>query len=58
VGFWIFGRRRPRTFDPVCGMEVEARNAPFRLEHAGQTFTFCTANCMGKFKAEPVRYAR
>ncbi len=41
--------------DPVCGMAV-APDSPHRAEHAGQTYRFCSANCLSKFLAEPLRY--
>ena len=41
--------------DLVCGMAV-APDSPHRAEHAGQTYRFCSANCLSKFLAEPLRY--
>ena len=41
--------------DPVCGMQVQ-EDAAHRLEHAGQTFRFCSAGCLAKFRADPGRY--
>ena len=43
--------------DPVCGMEVEPRQAAARREYRGQTFFFCSEDDASKFDAEPARYA-
>ncbi len=43
--------------DPVCGMQVQ-EEAAHRLEHAGQTFRFCSAGCLAKFRANPGRYQK
>jgi P-type Cu+ transporter len=42
--------------DPVCGMRVSPRKAPFRTEHGGRTYRFCSRRCFETFKAEPGRY--
>ncbi|MGH7102118.1 MAG: heavy metal translocating P-type ATPase [Acetobacteraceae bacterium] len=41
--------------DPVCGMTVDPATARHQAEHAGQTFFFCSAGCLEKFKASPAR---
>ena len=41
--------------DPVCGMTVSP-DTPYRLEHGGKTWLFCSAGCRAKFEAEPERY--
>ena len=41
--------------DPVCGMSVGA-DGPHRHEHGGETYRFCSARCLEKFRAEPRRY--
>lgn len=41
--------------DPVCGMAVKP-DSPHHAMHAGQTYRFCSANCLDKFAAEPRRY--
>ena len=41
--------------DPVCGMAVKP-DSPHQSQHAGNTYRFCSANCLDKFKAEPQRY--
>jgi hypothetical protein len=42
--------------DPVCGMTVDRFKTPFRSEHAGETFYFCSAGCKESFDADPDRY--
>jgi len=43
--------------DPVCHMTVSL-DSPHQLEHAGRRYRFCTARCLEKFRAWPVRYVR
>ncbi len=46
----------PETLiDPVCGMTVKPDSVHV-VEHAGQTYHFCSAKCRAKFEAEPQRY--
>lgn len=42
--------------DPVCGMTVEESEAPFRLEHEGRTYYFCSQDCKEEFEANPEDY--
>jgi P-type Cu+ transporter len=42
--------------DPVCGMTVDPATAEHRAEHAGHSYSFCSAKCRDKFTAEPERY--
>jgi len=42
--------------DPVCGMNVNPAAAKHRLEHAGKSYYFCSADCVEKFRAEPGKY--
>lgn len=42
--------------DPVCGMEVDPGSAPFRLEHGGRTYYFCSRHCMEEFSKDPRKY--
>ena len=46
-----------KTKDPVCGMEGDPAEAAGSREHMGQTFYFCSANCMEKFDKDPAAYA-
>ncbi len=39
--------------DPVCGMNVAEDQAAATVDHAGQTFYFCSTRCHDRFVAEP-----
>ena len=39
--------------DPVCGMAVEESTAAGRTSYQGQTYFFCSSNCLNKFSANP-----
>jgi P-type Cu+ transporter len=41
--------------DPVCGMTPKP-DTPHRYVHEGQPYSFCSARCVEKFRAEPQRY--
>src|SRR3990172_5395232 len=43
--------------DPVCGMEIEPQAAFPTRQYKGQTFHFCSANCVSKFDDAPEQYA-
>ncbi|MCL4561494.1 MAG: heavy metal translocating P-type ATPase [Chloroflexi bacterium] len=43
--------------DPVCGMDITPQSAFASREHMGQKFYFCSADCVGKFDADPHHYA-
>ncbi len=43
--------------DPVCGMEIDSESAFASREHMGQTFYFCSQNCVDQFDADPHKYA-
>ena len=55
----VHGKAAPATAgamtDPVCGMTVKPDSVHV-IEHAGQTYHFCSAKCRAKFEAEPQRY--
>jgi len=42
--------------DPVCGMEIEEKDAATTREMDGQTIYFCSDNCAEKFDADPHAY--
>lgn len=44
------------TRDPVCGMEVVPGETPHTHVHQGETFHFCSADCVRKFAAGPEKY--
>jgi len=39
--------------DPICGMEIDPKTAFATREHMGQTFYFCSKNCVDQFDAAP-----
>lgn len=43
--------------DPVCGMQVDERQAAARSDHRGQTYYFCSQGCKDKFDQNPEQYA-
>jgi Cu+-exporting ATPase len=43
--------------DPVCGMEVDPKEAFATREHMGKTYHFCSENCVKQFDADPHRFA-
>ncbi len=42
--------------DPVCGMEIEERNAAGQSEYQGRTFYFCSSACKEQFDANPTQF--
>lgn len=44
--------------DPVCGMQVDPKNAAGSAEHEGKTYHFCSAQCLRQFTSEPAKYAK
>ncbi len=42
--------------DPVCGMSVEPDTAAGSHVHNGQTYYFCSAGCLSKFRSDPEKY--
>lgn len=44
--------------DPVCGMQVDEREAKATAEHGGRKVYFCSAECKQKFERNPEQYAR
>lgn len=49
-------RPSERVTDPVCGMTVESQGTEHRLEYDGQSYYFCSAQCLHRFQAEPEKY--
>lgn len=54
--FQILSHPPATVQDPVCGMTVDPAKAPGNYEYAGQRYSFCSLNCLVKFRAEPERY--
>ena len=44
------------TKDPVCGMQVDERQAAGQSEYQGQTFYFCSSRCKEQFDQKPEGY--
>ena len=42
--------------DPVCGMEVDQDNPPYKALIGGRTYYFCSASCLIQFDASPNRF--
>jgi Cu+-exporting ATPase len=42
--------------DPVCEMDVAPGEAAGSHVHKGQTYYFCSAHCLEKFRADPAKY--
>ncbi len=44
--------------DPVCGMQVDEKNAVYKKEKDGQTFYFCSEKCLKEFEHPEVEYKK
>src|SRR6266545_6390749 len=44
--------------DPVCGMEIDSASAVASRDHMGQTYYFCSENCVKQFDQNPHQYAK
>lgn len=42
--------------DPVCGMEIDPKEAAGKSEYKGQTYYFCSPDCKKAFDKEPEKY--
>ena len=42
--------------DPVCGMEVDPKDAPGVSEYNGKKYYFCSIACKLTFDKDPERY--
>src|SRR5262245_39827518 len=42
--------------DPVCGMSVNSDSAAGSFEYQGQTYYFCSQQCLSRFRDDPQRY--
>jgi hypothetical protein len=58
AGLWWLARNQQRlgggtgyAIDPVCGMQVEAANAPAHTERDGRAVYFCSDHCLHRFEA-------
>jgi Cu+-exporting ATPase len=41
------------VLDPVCGMTISPGDAVGHVEHKGQTYYFCSEQCLERFRATP-----
>jgi Cu+-exporting ATPase len=46
------------TKDPICGMNVDPKQAPGSSEYQGKTYFFCSLACKRKFDQKPEQYAK
>lgn len=46
------------ALDPVCGMTVDPTISKYSVEHEGNAYYFCSAECQAKFVADPVHYLK
>ena len=44
------------TTDPVCGTELNEKNAEFQTQFAGKKYFFCSDECRKEFEQEPNVY--
>lgn len=42
--------------DPVCGMDVDEKEAKITSEYKGKTYYFCAPGCKSAFEEEPEKY--
>ena len=43
------------AIDPICGMTVDPDKAAGLYDYKGETYYFCGASCLVRFKADPDR---
>jgi Cu+-exporting ATPase len=51
----IRGERSTQQKDPVCGMEIDVKDAPTESID-GKSYVFCSEECREKFVANPSDY--
>ncbi len=44
------------AIDPVCGMEVDEKEAAATSEYKGKTYYFCALGCKKAFDENPEKY--
>lgn len=47
-----------KVYDPVCGMQVESEETPYKTVYRGRVHYFCSARCRRAFEADPELYLR
>lgn len=45
------------VMDPVCGMKIKKSDAKANYEYKGNSYYFCSEECLEKFKKNPEQYA-
>ena len=62
VLYWLYRNRerlgagRGYAHDPVCGMQVQVRDAPARASRGGRTYYFCSDHCEHRFSGDPAKF--
>ncbi|MFH1821908.1 MAG: YHS domain-containing protein [Methanobacteriota archaeon] len=46
------------AIDPICGMEVDEKNAKFKTDYRGKTYYFCAPGCKSAFEKSPEKYVK
>ncbi|MGA2192514.1 MAG: YHS domain-containing protein [Nitrospirota bacterium] len=46
------------VIDPVCGMDVVAKDAKYSYKYQGKTYHFCSKSCYNSFKKDPAKYIK
>lgn len=44
--------------DPVCGMNVNPENTPYKTEYHQREYSFCCQQCLSKFQQNPTQFAK
>jgi Cu(I)/Ag(I) efflux system membrane fusion protein len=44
--------------DPVCGMDVDPKDAAGKIDYQGKTYYFCSLDCRQKFEKSPKQYIK
>jgi YHS domain-containing protein len=42
--------------DPVCGMEIDPKDAAATSDYEGTTYYFCAIGCKERFDADPAKF--
>ncbi|MCL4704239.1 YHS domain-containing protein [bacterium] len=46
-----------KQIDPVCGMQIDEKQAAGKSEYEGRAYYFCSTNCKDTFDQNPAKYA-
>ncbi|MFP3950588.1 MAG: YHS domain-containing protein [Candidatus Bathyarchaeia archaeon] len=44
--------------DPICGMEVDEKEAEYTSDYKGKTYYFCNERCKSVFDRAPERFSK